>query len=140
MSLTAVQQIRLITQDNDPAFPFLSDAEIEYFLSINGDNVNRAAVAVCKVILLQLALRGNETVDIFSISSAKNAQEYRASLELFLRSPHLNPALSNATIYAGGISLADMQQNVDNPDNKLVMTPLEPETTLTFSTIKGNYA
>ena len=128
MSLTAIQQIRLITQDNDPSLPFVSDAEIEYFLSVNGDNINRTAVAVCKVILLQLSLRGNETVDIFSLSSSKNAQEYRASLELFLKSPHLNPIFQNITAYAGGISIAEMQANIDNTDNNYISTPLNPET------------
>lgn len=130
MALTAIQQIRLITQDNDPAFPFVSDDEILYFLSVNDENVNRAAIAVCKVILLQLSLRGNETVDIFSIQGSKQAQEFRSSLELFLKSAQLNPVLNTVNGYASGISKLDMATNNANTDANIVCTPLMTSTSV----------
>lgn len=126
MALTAIQQIRLITQDNNLAFPFVTDEEIAYFLSANNDNINRTAIAVCKVILLQLSMRStSETVDLFTISGGhRAAEQYRASLELFLRNPSLNPIYQGLNGYAGGISLSDMQANIDNTDNNAVITPL----------------
>jgi hypothetical protein len=130
MALTPIQQIRLVTQDNDPAFPFVTDAEIEYFLSVNENNINRTAIAVCKVILLQLSLRGNETIDIFSIQGSKSASEFRASLELFLRDPSLNPALTSATGYAGGVSLSDIAANY-TADTNYICTPLSDTSSYT---------
>lgn len=130
MALTAIQQIRLITQDNDPAFPFVTDDEITHFLSVNDENVNRAAMAVCRVILLQLSLRSNETVDIFSIQNSKSSDAYRASLELFLKSSQLNPLYSGIVGYGGGISRADFIANLENTDNLSVCTPLMIDTSI----------
>jgi hypothetical protein len=125
MALTAIQTIRLLTQDNDIAFPFVTDPEIEYFLNVNDNNISRTTLAVCKVILLQLSLRSNtETVDVFTVTG-KSAGEYRASLELFLKSPHLNPVFQGVTGYAGGISHADIAANTANTDTNFITTPLD---------------
>ena len=45
------------------------------------------------------------------------------SLQMFLRDPNMNPVLTNCQGYAGGISISDMQANVDNPDNNYARTP-----------------
>jgi hypothetical protein len=52
---------------------------------------------------------------------------------MFLRDPNLNPVLTNCQGYAGGISLTDMQANVDNPDNNYVHAPDD----LTFTQIQS---
>lgn len=126
MALTLIQQVRLLVQDNDPALPFTSDEEIQFFLDRNASSVNRASLEVAKVILLQLSLRSNnESVDIFSISGGSKATEqYRLALQLFIRDPNLNPIFSGVNGYAGGISLSDMGANTANPDNNSVATPL----------------
>jgi hypothetical protein len=125
MALTLTQQVRLLTQDNAVGFYFVSDEEIEFFLVRNNNNVNKTALEVAKVILLQLSMwSANETVDIFSVSGgSKSAEQYRLSLQMFLRSPELNPVFANVSAYAGGISILDMQVNVDNPDNNYICTP-----------------
>lgn len=131
MALTAIQSVRLLVQDNAVGFYFLSDDEIDFFLNRNNQNINRTALEAAKVILLQLSLRSsNDTVDIFSLSGSKAAEQYRMSLQLFLRDPSLNPVFANVTAYAGGISLADMQANADNTDNNIVCTPLDATASL----------
>lgn len=135
MPLSLIQQVRLLVQDTDPALPFLSDDEITFFLERNSNSVNRTSLECARVILLQLSLRSTqETVDIFSISGGKHAAEqYRLSLQLFLRDPNLNPVMNSVSGYAGGISISDMQANSDNCDNNSVTTPLTSYTSqLTF--------
>lgn len=129
MALTAIQQVRLLVQDNALGLYFLTDDEITFFLDRNNQSVNRASLEAAKVILLQLSMRSsNETVDIFSITGKNAAEQYRLALQLFIRSPTLNPIFQNITAYAGGISIADMQANIDNVDNNYISTPLNPET------------
>lgn len=132
MALTAIQQIRLLTQDNAVGFYFITDEELQFFLDRNNQNVNKASLEAARVILLQLSLwSANESVDIFSISNgSKSASEYRASLEMFIRNPQLNPVYNSVNGYAGGISLSDMQANSDNCDNNSITTPLASDLTV----------
>lgn len=123
MALTLIQQCRLAVADMDPAFPLLTDDSYEYFLEKNNSNVTRASLDAAKTILLILSQRSSESVDIFSVTGGhKSAEQYRLSLQLFLKSPELNPLMTSATAYAGGISLSDMQANVDTADNNYVKT------------------
>lgn len=131
MALTTIQQVRLLIQDTDPALPFLSDDEITFFLDRNSQNVDRTALECARVVLLQLSLRGNETVDIFSLGNgAKSAESYRLSLQMFLKNPQLNSVLNSVSGYASGISLSDMATNNANTDNNIVCTPLMSSTSV----------
>jgi hypothetical protein len=132
MALSSIQQVRLLTQDNSVGFYFVSDEEITFFLDRNNQNVNRAALEVARVILLQLSMwSANETVDIFTVSGgAKSAEQYRLSLEMFIRNPQLNPLYNSVNGYASGISISDMQANSDNCDNNSVTTPLAVDTSV----------
>ncbi len=120
MALTLIQQIRLLVQDNTPGLYIVSDDEITFFLERNNNNVNRASIEVAKVILLNLSMRGDETVDIMSIKGSKAAEQYRLALQMFIRNPDTNPVLQNVSPYAGGVSITDMQDNDNNPDNNIV--------------------
>lgn len=133
MALTALQEVRLLTQDNVAGLYIVSDDEIDYFLTKNNNSVNRASLDVARVILLNLSMRGDSTVDILSIKGSKAAEQYRLALTMFLKDPSLNPILTNCQGYAGGISLTDMQANVDNPDNNYVHAPDD----LTFTQIQS---
>jgi hypothetical protein len=85
---------------------------------------------------MKLAQTGDDTVGIISIKGSKVASEYRLALELYLRSPHLNPILDGLgsfvdtngvtqnPVYAGGISNSDMLANVSNPDNNYIPSPV----------------
>jgi len=131
MALTATQQVRLLIQDTVPGLYILSDEEIEYFLESNNQSANRAAIAAAKVVLLNLSMRGDSTVDIFSIKSSKAAENYRLALQMFLKSPDLNPVLQNCQGYVAGVSLSDMQANDANPDNNIVQSAVFPRSTAT---------
>ena len=120
MALTPLQQVRLLVQDSIPGLYFCSDDEINFFLDRNSQNVNRASLEVARVILLNLSMRSDSTVDILSIKSSKAAASYALALQLFLKDASLNPVLTNCSGFAGNISLTDMQANVDDKDNNYI--------------------
>lgn len=123
MPLSNIEKVRLAVADTDIALPILADSSYEYFLEKNSNNINRSALDAARTILLTLATRGDQTVDILSIKGSKAAEQYRLALQMFLKSPDLNPVLNNCQGYAGGISLSDMQANNDAIDNNIVTTP-----------------
>ena len=120
MALSLIDQVRLLVQDNVPGLYFCSQDEIQYFLDRNNQNVNRASLEVARVILLNLSMRSDTTVDVLSIKSSKSAASYEQALQLFLKDASLNPVLTNCAGYAGNISKTDMQANVDNLDNNYI--------------------
>ena len=130
MALTSIQAVRLLVQDTaGPGLYFLSDDELTYFLDRNNQSVDKAALEAAKVILLQLSIRGDSTVDVLSVRSSKAAEAYRLALQMFIRNPDTNRILQNASGYAGGVSISDMQANVDNLDNNIVASPVAEDQT-----------
>jgi hypothetical protein len=85
-------------------------------------------IDAAKSILFKLSMRGDETVDIFSVKGSKAAEQYRMALQLFIKNPDFNPALTLAGAYAGGISKQDMRENILNEDNNAVLVPTDPKT------------
>lgn len=122
MALTPIQQVRLLVQDNTPGLYMIQDDEIEFLLQRNNDNITRTSVEAAKIVILNLAVRGDSTVDIFSLKGSKSAEQYRMALEMFIKDPNLNPLMQNARGYFGGVSLTDMRENDANLDNNLVPT------------------
>ncbi len=120
--LNPIKECRISVGDLDATFPILDDATYEYFIEKNEGSVRRASLEAAKTILFQLSMRSDETVDIFSIKGSKVAEQYRLALQLFLKDPNMNPVLTSAGGYAGGISLQDMQDNIDTSDNNAVTT------------------
>ena len=125
MALTNIQQVRLLVQDSTPGLYIVSDDEINFFLERNSNNINRTALEVAKVILLNLSMRGDSVVDVISLKGSKSAEAYRLALELFIKSPELNPSLQLASGYFGGVSKEDMLTNDSTLDNNLVPDPNE---------------
>ena len=123
MALTLTQQVRLNIQDNTPGLYILSDDEITYLLERNNDNVNRASVEAARIVLFNLSMRNDESVDVFSIRSAQSAKAYMEALKLYIRDPNLNQIGNNIQGYASGISLEDMQANDANTDNNIFVPP-----------------
>ncbi len=120
MPLSSIQQVRLLVQDNTPGLYMISDEEIDFLLERNFQNLNKTSIEAAKIIILNLAVRGDSTVDIFSLKGSKSAEQYRMALELFIKDPNLNPLINNAKGYFGGVSLTDMAENDANSDNNLV--------------------
>lgn len=130
MAYTNIQKVRLEVADIDLSFPILSDADYAYFLEKSNENITRASIDAARTILLVLSQRTDETVDIFSIRGGKAAEQYRLSLQLFLRDPSTNPVLQNVKGWVGGTSYEDIQTNLDNPDNNLIRLPSDYNSTL----------
>ena len=127
MALTLIQQVRLNVQDNTPGLYIISDDEITYLLEKFNNNVAKASYQAAKIILLNLAQRSDETIDIFSIKGGKSATEYRLALELFLKDPANNPLYQNLKGYVGGVSISDMEANNADLDNNIVENPGKTE-------------
>ena len=127
MALTLIQQVRLNVQDNTPGLYIISDDEITYLLEKFNNNVDKASYQAAKIILLNLAQRSDETIDVFSIKGSKSATEYRLALELFLKDPANNPLYQNLKGYVGGASISDMDANNANLDNNIVENPGKAE-------------
>lgn len=123
MALSSIEQVRFLIQDNTPGLYLISDEEIYFLLQRNNNNVDRTALEAAKVILLSLSMRGDQTVDIFSVKGSKAAEQYRMALQLFIKSPDLNPILKTVQGWVGGISKTEMQLNDSNTDNNTVDTP-----------------
>lgn len=123
MAYTTIQKLRLEVADIDVAFPILSDDDYAYFLEKNNNSLNRAALDAARTILLVLSQRTDETVDIFSIKGKSAAEQYRLSLQMFLRDPNLNPVLNNCQGWVGGVSKSEMLANDLNADNNIVKSP-----------------
>jgi hypothetical protein len=126
MALTPIQQVKLQVGDMDINFPLLSDDSYNYFLEKNLNNITRASLDAARSILLILAQRTSESVDIFTVTGGhKSAEQYRLALQLFLKSPELNPVMTSAVIYAGGISKSDMSTNNSKIDTNYVGSVLD---------------
>jgi len=123
MSYTDIQKIRLEVADIDVSFPILSDSDYLYFLEKNNNSIIKASLDAARTLLLVLAQRSDETVDIFSIRGSKAAESYRLALQLYLSNPNLNPILNNTSAYFGGVSNSDMLSNNNNTDNNVVTSP-----------------
>lgn len=115
--------VRTELGDTDPNFPILSDDEISYYIQKNGDSLGRTCIDCAKAILMKLSMRGNETIDIFSIKGSQTAAQYMQSLKLYIRDPNLNPLMQNSQGYFGGVSKSDMLNNDANCDNNTVSQP-----------------
>jgi len=118
-----IMKVRYELADTDIALPILSDTEYGYFLDKNNQNIRRSMIDAAKTILFKLSMRGDETVDIFTIKGSRVAAEYRQALQMFVRDPNFNPALTLATAFAGGVSLSDMKTNDETLDNNIVIVP-----------------
>ncbi len=124
MSLSPVQQIRLLIQDVTPGLYIISDVELEFLLERNNNNVNRASVEAARIVLFNLSVNSADSVvDIFSIRGSQAAKAYMEALKLYIRDPNLNQIGNNIQGYASGISLEDMQANDANADNNIFVPP-----------------
>ena len=121
--LTPIQQVRLNVQDNEPGLYMLADDEIQWLLDEAQGNVGMASIRAAQIILFKLSQRGDETVEIFSLRGSKAAESYRQAFLLYISTPALNPLMNNMTIYTGNISKSDMQNNDENLDNNIIISP-----------------
>lgn len=125
--MATAQQIlncRMETGDTDVALPILSDEEYSYFIDKNSGSLSASCIDIARALLFKLSIRSqNSTVDCLSLQTKHAAEQYRQSLLAYLRDPTMNPVLRNTTIYAGNVSLSDMDTNDTTADNNYVSSP-----------------
>jgi len=132
-----INAIRVEVGDTDPSIPMLHDDEIAYLLNKQNGSVRRASLDAARVLLFKLSMQSEDSqVGIISIKGSKVASEYRESLKLYLNNPNLSPMIDGLgsyidstgktqnPIYAGGISISDMQSNTSNTDNNYIPNPI----------------
>lgn len=112
--------VRLYVGDVSPTMPILSDADYEYFLAQNNQNVKRSAIVAAQAILFQFSQLVEERIGTLEFNGGQAANNYRQALMMFLNNPNFSVALEGALPYAGGISKQDIQNNIDNTDNQVV--------------------
>jgi len=119
-----VLQVRYEIQDVTPGLYILDDSTISYYLTKNNESITRASMDAARAVLMRLAMTSTEeTIDIMSIKTRYQAQEYRLALQMYLANPLLNPILQNVRGYVGGVSNSDMDANDANTDNNTVQSP-----------------
>ena len=126
MSVTPemVLQVRYEIQDVTPGLYILDDTTIGYYLTKNNESITRASMDAARAVLMRLAMTSTEeTIDIMSIKTRYQSQEYRLALQMYLANPLLNPVLQNVKGYVGGVSKSDMLANDSAIDNNTVQSP-----------------
>lgn len=118
-----IHALRIELGDTDTAFPIMSDTEYRYFLDKNDWSIRRASLDAAKSMLFKLSMRTDESVDIFSIKGGAASKQFMQALQMYIKSPDLNPIYTNAMPYASGISKSDMQANDANSDNNIIVNP-----------------
>ena len=125
-----IQAVRYELNDNTPGLYILDDDTVSYFIDKNNGSIARASLDAAKTILFKLSIEStDEVVSVLSLKGSKAAEQYRQALQLYIKDPSLNPLLGNATVWAGGISKADIEANNANCDNNippLASKDLEP--------------
>ncbi len=118
------QKIRYELNDNSPGLYILDDSTIDYYLTKNSGSISATSIDCCRAILLRLSMDSSDNItDVLSIKSSKAAEQYRLSLQMYLNNPSLNPLIKSASIYAGNVSLSDMNTNDTTADNNYVSSP-----------------
>lgn len=115
-----IQQVRYEIQDVEPGLYILDDTTIGYFVDKNNNSISRASIDAARCVLFKLSIEStDEVVSILSLKGSKAAEQYRLALELYLKSPSLNPLYQNATLWAGNVSRSEMQSNNSTCDNNI---------------------
>lgn len=121
MALTDVEKIKLELGLVNEASDILSDEEITYFIEKNSNSVRKASLDVAKTVLFVLSQlvheRSGSELEIWGHTWFEN---YMKTLQMYINDPNYSIALESAKAYAGGISVSDIRNNINNPDNLAV--------------------
>lgn len=120
MALTDVEKIKLELGLVNEASDILSDEEITYFIEKNNNSVRKASLDVAKTVLFILSTRVHEKIEMLEIWGHTWFENYMKTLQMYINDPNYSIALESAKAYAGGISVSDIRNNINNPDNLAV--------------------
>lgn len=97
-------EIRLLIGDTDSNDPLLQDAEINYFISVEGES-RRAAARSALAIVAKFARCVNESVGRIKVSFEQRVDHYNKLAEELM----MEADAVVGTPFAGGISVSDKQ-------------------------------
>jgi len=117
MALTPVQEIKLNLGLVGNAADILTDDELQYFLDKNNGSVKKASLDAAKTLLFILSQFTHEKNDILEVWGNTWFENYMKTLQLYINNPAYSLAIDSAKAYAGGISVTDIRNNIDNSDN-----------------------
>lgn len=120
MALTDVEKIKLELGLVDEASDILGDEEIAYFLEKNNNSIRKASLDAAKTVLFILSTRVHEKIEMLEIWGHTWFENYMKTLQMYINDPNYSIALESAKAYAGGISVSDIRNNINNPDNLAV--------------------
>lgn len=110
-------QFRLAVGDTDPSSPIFSDGEVEYYLSIY-KTANQAGLNALFALKAKASHLVNENVGGTSKQYSNLIKQYDEMIIALQRKISMDAFLGADTpIYAGGISIADKQNNESDDDN-----------------------
>lgn len=116
--LTDIEKIKTELGLLGEAESLLTDAEIQYFLDKNKGSIKKASLDVAKTVLFLLSQQVHERSGVeLELYNNQWFENYLQAIKLYLSDPTYTIAISSAKAYAGGISIADIRNNVENPDN-----------------------
>jgi len=116
LSNSAIDRVRLRLGDVNCPY-ILDDQSIEYYITKNNGNENRAYKELLTVVLFSLSRYTRERAGEVEVYGNEYFRQYYDAVKLALSNPDLNYIV--AVPYAGGISRHDMaanQQDVDSVD------------------------
>lgn len=120
MALTAIEQVKLeigLVGLDQTDIPF-GDAEIQYFLDKNNQNIKRTSLDCAKSILFILSRYVKEVSGPeLQLYGNQWFENYMKALKLYIQDPNFSIAISMGKAYAGGISASDAAANFANSDN-----------------------
>lgn len=73
--------VRLILSDTDSTDVLLQDAEIDWFLSANGDTIRYASIAACRSIVAKFARQADLWIGHTKIAASDRARQFRQLLD-----------------------------------------------------------
>ena len=106
-------QVRFLIGDTDSKDPLLSNEEITYILSLYNNAPMNAAIRCCETIVSKFSRLADETVGQVSVKYSQIAQTFMKTTMPMLRA---RLAMEDSSIYAGGISNVDKQNNIQDRD------------------------
>lgn len=111
----AIDRVRLMVGDTDPAYEFLDDTTYQYLLDKHSQNEKQAALEAARYILSYIARFTRERTGDIEVYGNEFFKNYRDWLLELINNPNFGTI--NAMPYAGGISKSDMLSNDQNSDN-----------------------
>lgn len=120
MALTLIEQVRLKIGLVGAAYTLLSDEEISFFLTENNNNVKRTCIECARAVCFILSSLVHTKAGELESWDHDWFNNYYKTLKLFLSDPNYSIAINGAVPYAGGISVSDIRENINNADNFVV--------------------